>query len=406
MVRSHHEIHWALFTCTITHVFVHVFTFMHMALMPVLMEEFSLSIFESGLLVSIPLVLSVSVSIPYGVLTDRIEPKQLMVASLLLSGFSGLAVSQARDPNTLLVALVLVSLSSTLYHPPVLSIVSELFPQSWRNRAFGIHGAGGTSGVAIGPITLGLVMERFGWRFAYLVWTLPIFVSTLFLVKLPKLSKMADDDLGQKVDLELPIESGYSRTLIYGYVMLLLAMSIKGVGDQGISTYMTTYLVSSRGLSGSIASIIYGLNSLVGILGSLSGGYLADYVGSRRWMILAYLASAVVLAGIYLGPIWLLIAFYLIGGYFGGSTMAPSSSLVADFSPRERRGFAYAVFMLPFSFVGAISPIIAAEIIESYNISALFPFAIFVSSVSALFLQLIAETPKRKPDRRHRLSRD
>jgi MFS family permease len=141
---------------------------MHAALIPVFMDEFALSIFESGLLVSIPLILTVSISIPYGVLTDRIGHRRLMMASLLVSGIAGLAISQAKDFYTLLFPLLFVPLASTLYHPPALSIVSELPPENWRNRVLGIHGAGGTTGVAIGPITLGLIMETFGWRSAYL----------------------------------------------------------------------------------------------------------------------------------------------------------------------------------------------------------------------------------------------
>lgn len=395
MDRSRREIHWTLFACTITHSFLHVFTFMHVALLPVFIKEFKLSIFESGLLVSIPLVLTVSISIPYGVITDKIGHRRLMIASLLLSGLAGLAISQAEDFPTLLLTLVLVPLSSTLYHPPALSIVSELYPQNLRNRALGIHGAGGTSGVAIGPITLGLVMETFGWRFTYLVWAFPVLLSSIFLLKLPKPSGMTRQKMVQKADPESQPLTHYSNALRYGYIMLLIAMSIKGFGDQSVSTFMTTYLVSSRGVAESMASIVFGLNPLLGILGSLSGGYLADRVGGKRWMTLAYIASVIVLAGIYLGPLEALIIIYLAGGYFGGSTMGPSSSLAAEFSPAQRRGLAYAVFMLPFSLVGAIAPMIAAKIIESYNeISALFPFAICLSLASILALQLLPETQR------------
>jgi MFS family permease len=202
----------------------------------------------------------------------------------------------------------------------------------------------------------------------------------------------ADEKLSLKMDLESQKEDRYSRTLRYGYIILLLAMSVKGMGDRSLSTYMTTYLVSNRGLTRSMASLIYGFNPVLGILGSLSGGYLADRVGSKRWMILAYLGRAFVLAGMYLSPVYALIIIYFIGGYFGGSTMGPSSSLVASLSPRRRRGLAYAIFMLPFSLVGAISPMIAAQIIEAYNVAALFPFAIFLTLVSILLLKQFPRT--------------
>ena len=80
---------WVFFICSVTHAFIHVFTLMHTALIPVFTKEFNLLIFEAGLLVSIPQVLSISVSLPYGVITDRIDPRKLIALSLLISGFSG-----------------------------------------------------------------------------------------------------------------------------------------------------------------------------------------------------------------------------------------------------------------------------------------------------------------------------
>jgi len=382
---------WTLLACTLTHVFVHVFTFMHIALIPVFMAEFGLSILEAGLLASIPLVLSISISLPYGVVTDRIGPRKLIAASLLLSGLSGLALTQATDFYTLLLPLSFISISSTLYHPPALSVVSELLPETQRNRTLGIHGAGGTSGVAIGPITLGVLMGVFGWRFAYLIWVLPILLSLLFLFKLPKALTVAsyepEYEAGTKGE-ETSTHQHFRRTE-YSYLLLLVAMTINGIGGQSALTYMTTYLVSIRGLSEALASLIYGLGSFVGILGSLSGGYLADRLGSKRWMIIAYFGGLMTFAAVYPGPLLALVALYLAGGYFAGSTMGPSTSLVAEFSTKEKRGLAYAIFMLPFSLMGAVSPMIGAKMIELYEISALFPFAICLSLVSILVLELL-----------------
>jgi MFS family permease len=382
---------WTLFVCTSTHAFVHVFTMMHMALIPVFITELGLSIIESGLLASIPLILSVTFSLPYGLFADRVNPKKLMIVSLLLSGLSGFAVSQARDFYTLLFPLMFISLSSTIYHPPALSIVSELLPQRKRSGILGIHGAGGTSGVAIGPVTLGIVMAGFGWRFAYLVWVIPVLLSSLFLLKLPKLQASTSNEPPQTQNTLTEDEKAIAKRLRYGYIVLLLAISISGIGGQSISTYMTTYLVSNRGLTESAASLIYGFNSAVGILGSLGGGYLAASIGNKRWMIIAYLTSAIISLGIWLGPLWTLAVIYLTGGFFGSSSMGPSTSLAAEFSPKARRGLAYTFFMLPFSLIGAVAPVIAAKIIELYEIQVLFPFSICLSLIGVLVLSLLPD---------------
>ena len=383
--------YWSLFVCSITHTFIHVFTMMHAALIPVFIKEFGLSIFEAGMLVSIPQALSVSISLPYGVIIDRIDPRKLIALSLLMAGFGGLAVSQAGNFLTLLLPLSLIPLSSTIYHPPALTMVSELFPEEKRSRILGIHAAGGTTGVAIGPITLGLILENFGWRFSYLVWCVPVLLSTLLLLSLPGVKPATHKELLTEEDRGAADESidSNSRMISRGFILLLIAMGVNSIGQQALSAYMTVYLVSIRSLSESSASLLYGFSPFVGILGSLVGGYLGDRLGNKRWMSAAYMGRIFVYTGIWLGPLWMLVAVYLTGGFFGGSTLGPLTSLVARFSPKKRRGLAYVIFMLFPSLMGSISPLIAAKLIELYDINGLFPFAIILTSISILLFQKI-----------------
>ena len=383
--------YWSLFVCSITHTFIHVFTMMHAALIPVFIKEFGLSIFEAGMLVSIPQALSVSISLPYGVIIDRMDPRKLIALSLLMSGFGGLAVSQAGGFLTLLLPLSFIPLSSMVYHPPALTIVSELFPERKRSKILGIHAVGGTMGVAIGPITLGLILENFGWRFSYLVWCIPVLLSALLLPSLPGVRPAAHKEMLAEEDSGVADESigSSSKMIKRGFTLLLLAMGINSIGQQALSAYMTVYFVSMRSLSESSASLLYGISPFVGILGSLIGGFLGDRLGNRRWISAAYMGRIFVYTGIWLGPLWMLVAVYLMGGFFGVSTLGPLTSLVARFSPKRRRGLAYVIFMVFPSLMGSISPLIAAKLIEAYNINGLFPFAIILTSISILLLQKI-----------------
>jgi len=166
MADARADADWTLFVCVVTHVFVHVYSIMYTALLPVFINEFQLSLFESGLLASIPLIVSVTFSFPYVLFADKINSKKSIALCLFMSAFSGLALTFAKDFISLVVLLTLIQLSSVIYHPLALTIVSELTPTQRRSRALGIHGAGGTAGVAIGPVTLGLVMGTYGWQAA------------------------------------------------------------------------------------------------------------------------------------------------------------------------------------------------------------------------------------------------
>ena len=391
---------WLLFICTATHVFVHVFTMMHVALIPVFMEEFSLSIYEAGFLASMPQTLSILVSLPYGFISDRIDPRKLMAISLLMAGFSGLAASYARNFIMLLIFVSFIPLSSMIYHPPVLKIVSEMFPDRRQSRVLGIHGAGGALGVAIGPITLGLMLERFGWRFSYLVWCVPVLLSVLLTLTLPYVGAGEKREVAGGSGESAENKNGELNDARRGYLLLLLAMGVDSIGKQALSAYMTTYMVSVRDFSESNASLLFGLNPFIGIFGSLAGGYLGARFGSKRWMITAYVVRALAYLGIWLGPLWMLAPVYLTGGFFGTSALGPMSTLIARYSPAERRGLAYTVSMMLPSLVGSVSPLIAAWLIEGFSIIGLFPFTIALTLLSASVLQTLP-----KEDRFYNLER-
>ena len=137
---------WLLLVCTATHVFVHVFTMMHVALIPVFTKELELSIYEAGLLVFIPQLISILISLPYGFIIDRIDPRKLIALSLLIVGFSGLFASQSWNFITLLASISFIPLSSSIYHPPALKMISETFSGNRRSKALGIHGLAGQWG--------------------------------------------------------------------------------------------------------------------------------------------------------------------------------------------------------------------------------------------------------------------
>jgi MFS family permease len=149
----------------ISHMLAEVFLLMHPALVPVFVYEFNLSLFEAGLLVTIPSLCRLAVTIPTGILADKLGPKRFIILSMLIGGVAGILVNQSANVYSLLVGLSLIMMSVTLYHPPGMSVIGRLFPnQAERSTAIGLHGASGSIGQALGTISLGLLLT-FGWRF-------------------------------------------------------------------------------------------------------------------------------------------------------------------------------------------------------------------------------------------------
>ena len=366
---------------------------MHVVLVPVFMEEFNLSLFQVGLLVSIPLFCQVCTSIPSGLLADRVQHKSQMIASLILVVLAGFLVSRTSNFLMLVVSISLVMISSQLYHPPVLSVVSELFPPKYRSWALGLHGTGGIVGIALGPISLGILMKEFGWRSVYLLWVIPVLILTVAVSQTKILYEGEENGLVEQKKVgkrqDTTWHSGIFEVLKGGFLILLLVMGVRTVGIRSVSTFFTTYLSSVKGIPVTDASLIFGLGSLVGVAGTLTGGFFGGRLGEKIWVTVAFTGSLFSILSVSLTPPWILVPSYLLYGYFNNSTMPVTTSLVARFSPKSRRGIAYAIFFLPFNAMGSIAPAIAAKIVEVFGIWYIFPFAIIMFLTSITLIQML-----------------
>ncbi len=96
----------------------------------------------------------------------------MIIFSQILSCAGSLVAGFTQNPWMLIAAVSLLYLNTTFYHPPSYSYVTKTFKPSDRSKALGIHGAGGTFGMAIGPLSISLLMGFFAfqWRQVYLFW--------------------------------------------------------------------------------------------------------------------------------------------------------------------------------------------------------------------------------------------
>jgi MFS family permease len=364
------------------------------ALVPVFMTELDLSLETMGLVLMTPLIVRTVACIPSGVLADRIQPRLLAAAGLLIVAIGGLIVSQSTGVIPLITGLVTLSIGQTVYHPATYRIITNLFAARRRNTALGLNGSGGTLGMAAGPITVGLVMLKLGqdsWRLGYLIWVIPAFVlSALALVI--KLSTTDEEDSSHYSGAgEERRQHNLRSVLTHDYKSFLLLVGVSSFGVQLVSAYMTTYLRGAHAIPVEFASILFGAMPLTGILAAPIGGYLADRRGEEYALSLALLGEATAIAGVAISPsLTYLVPLVLAYGLMQSSTLAPSSALVAKLSSPSRRGAAYAMFALSSNLSAALAPSIGAVIAQQISIVSIFPLAVVMFLIALLILRRMA----------------
>lgn len=376
-----------LFFLSGSHTIVHSYSNLPIVLLPILINDFGISLFVASIIVAIPRMSSLIFSVPSGLLSDRLGHTKLISFSLFLEVIAASLVLLYPSIVTIVLCFSLTSIGTTFYHPSALSATSDVLPANFRSTGMGFYSASGVLGMSIGPITLGLILNWFEWRYVYLVWIIPIFIMAVIAFFI----KISEHTVEEKVERKTKsFTAPLKEVLTATFLSLLLLMLIRSAAGTTISTYLTTYLTESKGLEIGLASIVFGLSPLIGIVSPIIGGYVGDKLGWKKSFTFLFIVTVVALFGMFLsGSTVQIIVFYICFGFFGRMTMPIRNTLVSKIVPQKSRGTAYSFQFIPMSIIGIVMPIILSILIDLYDLWIIFPISIIFYIIALIYTQIL-----------------
>lgn len=371
---------YGLLVMAFTHTLTHVFAAIAPTLYPEFIKEFGLTNQDLGLIASIPSLCSALLSIPIGLVADKIGAKKMILISIAVAMSGAILVWTATTPFKLILGLSLLIVNTTIYHPASYSFTTFLFKPKDRPKALGLHGAGGTLGMTLGPMSLALLVTSlaFNWRQVYLFWVAPL---TLGAVAVQFIKYIPSEDVSTKTTEN---QGQATKLLTQGMILFLLFGAVRSMGISMNSAFMNVWLADTKGWDVAFRGIITGANTLMGLVAAPIGGFLAAKYGEKKWTVWTLLASYTCYALAYLLPgNTTFIIFYIASGLFNFLSMAANSAIMAKLSPSKQRGLGFALYFLPGSVMGAISPMIAAFIADTFGM-----YNVFIACIGVYFLSV------------------
>ncbi|MBT4320455.1 MFS transporter [Candidatus Bathyarchaeota archaeon] len=370
---------YGLIVMAFTHTLTHIFAGIAPTLYPEFIVEFGLTNQDLGLLASIPSLCAALLSIPIGLMADKIGAKKMILISIAVAIAGAVLAYSATTPFTLILGLSLLIVNTTIYHPASYSFTTFLFKPEDRPKALGIHGAGGTLGMTLGPISLTLLIGSlaFNWRQVYLFWVAPLILGTIsvwFIKYIPS------EDISTESDEK---SSGQATKLLSrGLIIFLIFVAVRMMGMSMNRAFMNVWLADTKGWGLATRGIITGANTLMGLVAAPVGGILATRYGEKKWTVWTLIAAYICYTLAYVLPgDTTFIVFYVASGLFTFLSMAANSAIMAKLSPSGQRGLGYALYFLPGSVMGAIAPMIAAFIADNFGV-----YNVFMACIGVYFL--------------------
>jgi MFS transporter, ACS family, hexuronate transporter len=341
---------------------IHALVFMNLSgfgtLAPFIKEEFGLSAFQIGFLISSLSIGSALSQIPAGLIVDFAGVRRMMSLALGAMGLLLALFSQAPSFPIALAILLLHGLSNGIITPAASKSVLDWFPCGGRATAMGIK----QTGVNVGGILAGMLLPAlailFTWRQSLLAVGLVEMAAAILVYSLLKESPIRSD--------------GPRETLAWGKIrQLAMRRDMLVLGGIGFcfmasqfcfSTYLILFLTREMQHPILQAGRYYALSFFIGAAGRILWSLGSDYLlAGRRKGILSAIAAILFLSSLTLGMIsffpflspLLAIAVFAFG-ISGIGWNAVFLTIVGEAVDQESTGLATGIAFL-FGFLGSLT---------------------------------------------------
>lgn len=182
---------------------------------------------------------------------------------------------------------------------------------------------------------------------------------------------------------------GYDRRIW----VLFFSMLIDGVGYTMIGPYILLFMKQDLDISLALGGLVLTVAGVVGAVGNMVGGLMADKYGRRGVMVssmmLRCLTFIILAVQVTLFPELISIAFMLSLSYFFGGVFGPANNaMVADITEPARRMEAYGLLRVAWNLGFAVGPVVGGFLIL-ISFSLTFTISAIVSLGAALLVAFL-----------------
>ncbi|MCU1460271.1 MAG: transporter [Acidimicrobiales bacterium] len=313
-------------------------------------------------------------AIPLGYLGDRVRRTSLVGVCSIGWALFVMLTGAAHAVWQLVIAWAAAGLGKANEQPVHSALLADAYPIEGRNRIYALHRAAQPAGLVIGPALAGAVAAiaggAGGWRWAFVVLSIPAGVLALFAFGLHEprrgrnemQSVLGEEMAESEGELRIPIAAAFARLKkVRTFYFFLCALGALGLAFVTAPIYVNLFLHNHFHLGPGGRGVVGSIGALGGMVGVAFGGTAGDRLFRHSPESSVLLSGALVASFGVLVPISLYMPnvalFTVVSAVASAAVFAafvPLTGLVAAVTPYRLRSMGFATIGLYLSLIGGL----------------------------------------------------
>ncbi len=345
---------------------------------------------------SLKVLLTGFLAIFSGRISDKYGPRPLVITAGLTAGVGFLLMSQVTSLWQVYISWgLLFGVTGSCCFVPITSTITRWFAKR-RGMAIGITAAGFGLGGLISPLLAQWLISAYGWRQAFKILGLIVFIIMFPLAQFMKHSpqRIGLRPYGENGSVEdkqslASTAGGFSftqaiktgRFWIFGSIMFCFFF-----GEMVIMVHIAPYAVDT-GISAIVAATILSIVPATSVIGRFSIGFICDKVGPRRPLVACLVTATLALIWLlFAKEIWMFYVFAAIFGVAYGGMISLNTLVTAELFGLSSLGIVFGSLMFFGTIGGALGPPLAGSIFDvtgGYNLALL--ICVIIGALAIIF---------------------
>lgn len=351
------------------------------AYVPIFLRQFLPSAAVIGIVMSLDNIAGMTLQPWFGAMSDRTKSRlgrrlPFLVVGMPLAAVAFALLPLANSLALLVLAIIAVDLSMSLFRAPTIALMPDLTPPDKRSRANGLINFMGGVGAVL-ALFGGAWLYRIDPRYPFFATGIVFIVVLLLLVT--KLKDAAQTPPGEEPDAAVAGLWRAARALPQSNRPLLWTLfGLFGwsLGQSGVEAFFTTYAVTVLGWHESDGAMMLSYFAAAYIASSIPAGWAGQRLGSRRVLTGGLVALMLLVACVPFFRAPLPIALLMVmGGAAWGFVTVNAYPLVVQMGDPRTIGTSTGLYYLATSLAASTGPPLTGSVMDLLGHSWLFGFS-------------------------------